>query len=302
MRNSIVLAALLSTAIACGSSEPEPFEGGGNAGETDGGSSGGPGFGGGDGLSDLAAFTSQALTAVCDYVDRCQATFGPVFESASQCETIFLSLVGEGDLFGPADVFSVNTTAANACLAAINTLSCDGAAFEDGLPGCDGDGVVVGVLPAGSCCDERGGCVPGTVCDAEDGELGTCVALGTEGQSCSLELDSCAEGLFCGESGDELVCQALPSSGESCGIFTGCAEPSVCIGFPNGTCGTPLGTGEACTFDEECESEVCGIASTCEGPDSDLPGLGEACVDECQSGVFGTLDCVSEMGGSFCRT
>lgn len=272
-------------------------DGDGGSGGDDGSGDDGGGNGGGSGGDGTL---DQIAEAFCDFIVRCETTFGPTFESVSQCEELYGIIVSADAGFGSPEVFDVDPAALSACLGTLNTLACD-AVFGDEPPeGCDLDELFVGTLPVGACCDERGGCVPGSYCEgSSDESLGTCVAYVQPGGDCSNA--QCAPGLRCLQGETTSTCESAAAFGEACGEGD-CAAPYVCLGLPNGTCGDPLATGEACVEDSECASDDC-FFDECQPPfdDTDLPGLGEPCTEACSGAGFGDLYCVPGGSGRVCQ-
>ncbi len=308
---------LLGLGVGCtGASSPESFSNSGEGGGPGGGDDVGgiidsgvdPGAGdeggdgdGGDGSSGGSGGATSPLDpladAFCDLIERCESTFGPTFESTAQCEDFYGILVGTGLGFGSPDVFEVNQQALSACISTVDSLSCD-AVFGDEPPeGCDFEEIFVGILPVGACCDERGGCEPGSYCEGSSDEtVGLCVAFVPENGDCSNA--QCAAGLRCVPGETAVTCQLAAAFGESCGEFD-CAAPYVCVGLPSGTCGEPLPAGATCVEDSECASDDCFFDECQQGFDVvDGPGLGEPCTESCGEAAFGELYCVPESGGS----
>lgn len=115
--------------------------------------------------------------------------------------------------------------------------------------------------PGAECLEQRD-CVAGTRCDHPPLAIfGTCVLAPLEGQTC---VDRCgASGLSCVQDGDESVCVADGSKGDSC-VAAPCESGLVCVatgsviggGGPR-TCQGPLRAGAICQVGYDCESNVC---------------------------------------------
>ena len=123
------------------------------------------------------------------------------------------------------------------------------------------------------CCVRR---EDGTCKVPEQNEIGECVAVSAVGESCALlpSAQICATGNECGY--DSGVCEPpveyiTVQEGETCAenfSFFGLCENSYCDVTGTGTCLPLKADGEACLFQDECQSgacvdQICGLDTYC---------------------------------------
>ena len=177
--------------------------------------------------------------------------------------------------------------------------------------------------PLGQPCVNAVLCGPGLACDNDNGN---CVSLPGDGQPCAFGAmgpSLCQDGLGCNAG----TCGPLPGDGQPCTLDYRCASGLGCDFAANGSFCVPLtGQGGACQTDRTCEAgsfcdfsksecaavrpagspckdgNECGPAGSCMPGNggsfecAPLPGAGQRCLFDCQSG----LHCSSDLAASVC--
>ena len=187
---------------------------------------------------------------------------------------------------------------AAACLAFIDSFTCEhGSLSYNQLQDTCGP-VLVGHLAIGTACVDSEECVSGAACSkpsscgADVCCAGTCVAAPTGhvalGGDCSVNA-SCVDGAYCKTNGTGSFCTAQATSEHDvCDAYDGCAAPLYCninTSTQTGTCYRPAAHGATCDGDlgsEACSSfgDFCDATSKCKARGKQ----GEACA--------GDTDCV----------
>ncbi|HEV8324469.1 MAG TPA: hypothetical protein VG389_22825 [Myxococcota bacterium] len=197
------------------------------------------------------------VAAYCGFVDRCESTFGPVFESQAACNVWYRGLLDcILDLFDQLNL-QVNQAALAQCTAAINALPCD--PDVDLTPECGDVFTPVGGAVAGQPCEGLG-CAAGLYCHIEFGTCSECRAYATLGQDCTSA--QCDDTTTCDFMTN--TCVALGAIGAPCTFDSDCLSDN-CDGATN-LCAGPQPAGAACDQDSDCMSGRCGSASTCITP------------------------------------
>jgi len=268
--------------------------------------------GGGLSASDYAA---QAAQALCDWEVRCG-----LFADQTSCLMYGQTQIGSGlQQLIDSGKATFDGDAAQACLDAIASTSCDVTQMGVRVEPSACLHYVDGTVATGSACEQNAECQSGACAIADCGSAcctgsciaaqapagsgepcvtrpcdtgltcdqtsGTCVPLGGSGAGCGLP-DQCAYGLGCAGG----MCKPLPAVGEMCpdGL---CADlGAVCNAA--GTCvmyGLP---GAPCEIDQDCSPyATCDVAM---GKCTALPTLGQTCETACSDGSY----CNVPDGGS----
>jgi hypothetical protein len=281
----------------------------------------------------ITAFVNDYATAVCGWFVRCGGTIGQLFVDNASCLSISLFTLesqlqsGGRSLTDPL-LYRVDSVKTHACVDAVASRAC-----ADGAPSLNRDdncqGAFVGRLADGECCDERGGCGPGLVCE-HDTHLGNfagfCSAVGEAGETCFVQecaagagcqdqgdvstclvplgLDSgmdcdstfdCGPGLACAYSGAARrnLCLLRPEVGEFCYLpERPCAADLPCISVAQEgfKCSSTAGVeGNGCFVDGDCGTAMTCTNSVCAAPNAS----GEACDDDDPTQrCLATLACV----------
>lgn len=268
----------------------------------------------------IETFKTDYATGVCAWFSRCSGAVGQLFADDASCRSIFsFSLEFELDNgsqnFNDPLLYRLDSVKAHACVDALAMRAC-----SDGPPSLSSDSncdaVFVGRLGDGECCDARGGCAPGLVCehDSSSGEFtGFCSAVGEAGESCFVQ--ECAEGTGCLRQGDVSTC-LVPlglASGELCSSTFDCGPGLACtysaaarrdlcllrpevgefcflperpcaaglactgvIGEALACSSTPGLEGDGCYADSDCGAGMTCTSGVCADPN----GLGAACDDQ----------------------
>ncbi len=184
----------------------------------------------------IGAFKTDYANGVCAWFTRCSATIGQFFADEASCRSIYgftleLSLDANQRNLNDPLLYRVDSAKAHACVDALATRGC-----SDGAPILNQDSscgeVFIGRLGDGECCDERGGCGPGLVCEHDTHTstfAGFCSAVGEAGETCFVQ--ECAEGTGCLRQGDVSTCLAPLglASGEYCSSTFDCGPGLACI-------------------------------------------------------------------------
>ncbi len=228
-----------------------------------------------------ADFKADYVAAACGWYARCGGALGDVFADRATCASLigftFAADVNETGSFEEPLLFRVDPAQAADCVRAIEAQPCGTPAPEFGsIAACVAG--FVGRLSDGECCDRRGGCAPGLVCEMGDAGnigIGYCTAVGAPGETCATQ---------------------------------GCAAPATCerfgsSGFPTCVVSLQLGVGEDCdyTFD-------CGPGLSCQIPNGGERGeclaraeAGDQCRppdQPCSAGLF----CVGDASVTRCSS
>jgi hypothetical protein len=283
-----------------------------------------------------ADFKSDYIGAVCDWFLGCAATIGSLFPDRASCVSVFGFTfdqgMGEGgDIFDPL-LFKVDSVKAAACVQAVKTLACTAAAPAFGSDS-NCSGAFIGRLNDGECCDRRGGCAPGMVCEINPNtqpQAGYCTSTGDFGETCYTQqcssattcvalgnLQTCLTSLNLG-SGEEcdytfdcapaFACQYVPGEphprcllrpdvGDYCHLDLPCAQGLYCVGSPNGHCSaTPGANGDGCDRTLDCGPSLVCISQVCRA----YGALGDPCVSNDPSAqCAASLDCVDGVCGHY---
>jgi hypothetical protein len=259
-----------------------------------------------------ADFLTDYTGAFCDWVIGCAATLGPTFPDQRACldflDVVFV--IGDSDLANIGDplLYRVDPERARACVAAVRAAACDEESTLDlnATPPCNE--VLIGRLNDGECCDDRGGCAPGLVCEQTSDGVGHCSATGDYGETCYSQ--PCVDGAVCRTFDDPsgpptqvcivpfdlapgVACQQTDDCGT--GLYCKAASPDVaptCSARPeaNEFCSPPT---TPCVSGLHCGA-VSGFATTCSA--TPFPAGGRCFeTSDCQSGLVCTPnhDCVT---------
>ena len=257
------------------------------------------------------AFKADYVEALCGWFGRCASTVGNVFGDAAGCRA-FMDFAfelegGEGGLLTEPLLYRVDSVKADECLRSIEARACATSVPTFGAqPACVA--AFVGRLSDGECCDRRGGCAPGLVCemgDPENPELGYCTAIGDAGETCRVQ--ACAAPATCENVGGtvpQCVVSLALGVGEPCGHTFDCAPTLSCqwlAGAESMRCLPRAGVGDICSRPEI----PCGAGLYCVGDGwiracATAPGVeGQGCEAEGDCGPG--LSCVpSDTGSRMC--
>jgi hypothetical protein len=181
-------------------------------------------------------FDRQVAQLSCDFLFRCCTPVpAHVGADSASCQNMAAAVAQKNNTIDAAiaaGFAKFDAAAAAACLDAYRTLysSCDQPASID--PGACSN-LVYGTLPIGAACmsDLSGArCGAGLYCSAPTGNTGVCAAQPAVGGDCSSA--KCTAGVVC---------------------------------LPNKRCGTPLASGQACTGNDQCQTNNC-ANSVCSAP------------------------------------
>lgn len=144
-------------------------------------------------------------------------------------------------------------------------------------------------------------CVPTPPIDYGDACDARTILVGQQqlGEACTQDVQvECAEGLTCIEYGETGVCIEALAEGDSCFTDYQCPYDLVCD-FTDGTCATPSGFGEPCTFTNPDDPRPGTEAQRCEQGLVCDPGTNTCSTDTCivGAGCNENRDCPQ---GSFC--
>lgn len=249
-----------------------------------------------------ADFRADYLRVTCDWYERCASTVGRIFPDRASCESLISFTLEAGfdseASFNDPLLYRVDIPKARDCVSAVTTRSCQTTAPNFTEAACAD--AFIGRLNDGECCDDRGGCGAGLVCEEGNGGAGYCSREGGYGETCfrqtcvagascqnvdgepvcllSQQLTSgaicertfdCAAGLSCQGVGGQTVSRCLlrPEVGEYCGLpERPCAAGLYCVGQPGfgSLCATQPGAENAsCGEDRDCGAGLSCASGTC---------------------------------------
>lgn len=275
--------------------------GGGNGGGSGGGSATGGGGGSGGGTALATAFCTDVVNAQIDFRVRCGSLSAAGGIERKQTTPTYCTTLPPGFKDGR---LSINTTKQQACIAALQALTCTGS-LQD-LTVCQES--IVGTVAASGDCYEDQECVTGFFCDETTTCPGKCTAKLATGMSSTFDSRCLSGWAFNG------TCTAPIALGQSCAGGKRCVtgarcnglnqcEPDVLIAVnqpcaPSGTsCGEGLqcvndvciplvSGGVACDNIRQCQDDLaCGPANVCVAP----AALGGTCTATTR--CSGTLYC-----------
>jgi hypothetical protein len=228
--------------------------------------------------------TYQPVGATCNWSDRqCEPAVANCRSSGSTSTCVARKGAGGSCQFW-SDCFDDFACIDGACVQYVAQLG-EACAHTSGYPGCEpdafcrlplgkeeGPGVCMRKAGLGGVCSGYGSCLPGLRCSSNY-STGHCVPLGSEGDIC-WNYNDCREELYCANATSR--CTPLPVESANCGSDTSgyrCAAGFFCE-YQDETCYALRAIGEACGYDDACQSGECNF-----GPVDG--GTGWRCEDAC---------------------